>query len=175
MLSAMGPATNRDRILDELRLTSRPLNDDELARRTAISPRQTVNQICRALEQAGVFGRYPGPDGKIVNELLAEASAKATDAGQVAHGPAGGSEMIIQQESEEALPPGSSREQREAERMMLDLLGRRLGLQLEPATIVTTSGARIEVDGTDADQSVLVECWAHQGSPKISSAPQGPG
>jgi hypothetical protein len=63
-------------------------------------------------------------------------------------------------------PPGDSREQRDAERVMLDLLGKQLDVVLEPARLTVPSGARVEVDGADAGQTVLVECWAHQGPPK---------
>jgi hypothetical protein len=42
------------------------------------------------------------------------------------------------------MPPGNSREQRDAERVMLDLLGRHIGLELEPATITIPSGVRVE-------------------------------
>ncbi len=51
---------------------------------------------------------------------------------------------------------------------MLDLLGKTLGLELEPAGIRVPSGAHVEVDGADSARSVLVECWAHQGSPKAA-------
>ena len=64
------------------------------------------------------------------------------------------------------LPPGSSREQRDAERVMLDLLSQQLGSVPNPARLTVPSGERVEVDGADADLSVLVECWAHQGPPK---------
>jgi hypothetical protein len=63
-------------------------------------------------------------------------------------------------------PPGSSHEQRAAERVMLDLLGRRLGVDLEPGVLTVPSGARVELDGTDPARSLLVECWAHIGPPK---------
>jgi hypothetical protein len=49
---------------------------------------------------------------------------------------------------------------------MLDLLGQQLGRNLNPARLAVPSGERVEVDGADADQSILVECWAHQGPPK---------
>lgn len=49
---------------------------------------------------------------------------------------------------------------------MLDLLGQLMAIQLEPATITLASGARVEIDGANAKHTVLVECWAHQGSPK---------
>jgi hypothetical protein len=35
-----------------------------------------------------------------------------------------------------------------------------------PRRLAVPSGERVEVDGADADRSVLVECWAHQGPPK---------
>jgi hypothetical protein len=68
--------------------------------------------------------------------------------------------------AEHHLPPGSSPEQRDAERVMLDLLGGELALVLDPARIAVASGARVEVDGCDTGRTVLVECWAHQGPPK---------
>lgn len=49
---------------------------------------------------------------------------------------------------------------------MLDLLGDRLGLRLDPARITVPSGARVEIDGADGIRTVLVECWAHQGAAK---------
>ena len=49
---------------------------------------------------------------------------------------------------------------------MLDLLGVRLGLELNPDTITVPSGERVVVDGADESRTVLAECWAHQGSPK---------
>jgi hypothetical protein len=64
------------------------------------------------------------------------------------------------------LPPCSSREQRDAERVMPDLLSQQLGRKLNPAKLAVPSGERVEVDGADADRSILAECWAHQGPPK---------
>ena len=66
----MQPDSHRDRIIEAMRINSRPLDDDQLADRTGFSPRQSVNQICRELERAGMVRRRPGPDGKIVNEWL---------------------------------------------------------------------------------------------------------
>jgi hypothetical protein len=42
-------------------------DDDEIARALGISPRQTVNLICRELAERGLIERAPGPRGKIVN------------------------------------------------------------------------------------------------------------
>lgn len=50
-------------------LSGEPLDDDELVRRTGISPRQAVNQVCRALERAGTLRRSVGEHGKLVNIL----------------------------------------------------------------------------------------------------------
>ena len=49
---------------------------------------------------------------------------------------------------------------------MLDLLSQQLSRELNPATLTAPSGERVEVDGADADRSILAECWAHQGPPK---------
>ncbi|WP_327039673.1 hypothetical protein [Micromonospora maris] len=162
----MTAASNRDRVLEALRLSSRPLDDDQLSQRTGVRPRQQVNQICRALHLAGTIRRHEGPDGKIVNELAERTSAVLTneDPRTPHSGPL--SPAAVVRRLEEHLPPGHSAEQRHAERVMLDLLGRDLALTLEPATIAVQSGVRVEVDGCDSGRTVLVECWAHQGPPK---------
>ncbi len=49
---------------------------------------------------------------------------------------------------------------------MLAALGKRLGVALAPRRIFHPSGARVEVDGADDGLTILVECWAHQGSAK---------
>jgi hypothetical protein len=64
-----GRGTNQDRVLETLRLSARPLDDDEIATRVGIQPRQQVNQICRRLQAEGRIDRRPGPSGKIVNSL----------------------------------------------------------------------------------------------------------
>jgi hypothetical protein len=45
------------------------LDDDELSRRSGVTPRQQVNLICRRLEQRGILERVAGTRGKIVNRL----------------------------------------------------------------------------------------------------------
>jgi len=168
ILADMQPGSHRDRISEAIRLSSRPLDDDQLADRTGISPRQRVNQICRELERAGMVLRRSGSDGKIVNEWLghqdpqSDSVLTAGDAEVSPHGVL--ADSAVQPDHE--LPPGSSHEQRDAERVMLDLLGQQLGRELNPAKLAVPSGERVEVDGADADRSVLVECWAHQGPPK---------
>jgi hypothetical protein len=161
--------SHRERVMAAIRASPRPLDDDQLAVQAGISPRQRVNHVCRELRDAGTIRRRIGPAGKIVNEWpggreqepghtalpegAAAASAAAVDRGQAAL-PA------------RELPAGSSREQRDAERVMLDLLARQLGQELGPARITIPSGEHVEVDGADTARSVLVECWAHQGPPK---------
>jgi hypothetical protein len=125
-----------------------------------------VNQICRALEQAGMVRRISGPDGKIVNEWPGtrepDGGSRATDAtrgtGALSHG--------APSPAARAVPDGDSGEQRDAERVMLDLVGARMGRELNPDRITVPSGERVEVDGADAGRTVLAECWAHQGPPK---------
>jgi hypothetical protein len=165
----MQPGSHRDRVREAIRISSRPLDDDQLADRTGISPRQRVNQICRELERAGMVRRRSGPNGKIVNEWLgpqdpqSDSVLTAADA-DVAQTCVLADGSAVQPDHE--LPAASSREQRDAERVMLDLLGQQLGRELNPAKLAVPSGERVEVDGADVDRSVLVECWAHQGPPK---------
>ena len=126
-------------------------------------PRQQVNQICRVLESEGLIRRYEGRDLKIVSEIV------DPDGGLVGGLPDEGEEVtVVTSVVDGDLPPGHSGEQRAAERVMLEVLGIQLGFVLEPARIVIPSGARVEVDGADASRSVLVECWAHQGPPKVA-------
>lgn len=148
------------RILDDLRRAGRPLDDDELARRLGISPRQTINQAARRLERAGRLRRYTGHDGKIVNDLELSNSSPPGHGGSraVAVVDSGSPEQLV----------GNTREQREAEGVMLRLLGERLGLTLRPRRISLPDGIRVELDGADEELSVLVEAWAHQGPPKVA-------
>jgi hypothetical protein len=164
----MSTDSHRERIAATIRISSRPLDDDQVAARTGISPRQTVNQICRSLERAGMVRPRPGSDGKVVNEWLGDrdqgpgsiprpASAAVSGKGAPADPSA---------TADGAVPAGDSAEQRGAERVMLDLLGAQLGLELNPDSITVPSGERVQVDGADASRTVLAECWAHQGPPK---------
>jgi hypothetical protein len=66
---------------------------------------------------------------------------------------------------------GDSAVQRRAEGLMLDLLQAQLGCHLErPWRRSIAGGGRLEVDGgtDDPDNPLLVEVWAHQGSPKAA-------
>lgn len=158
----MTEATVARRVLEELRRCDSALDDDELAGRLGISPRQTINQACRRLEQVGRLYRYLGPSGKIVNALRPPNLPMTPPSGVCADAPP----LVIADEVES--PSGDSREQRDAERTMLDLLGTRLGLALEPRRFLLADGVRIEVDGADENLSILVEAWAHHGPPKAA-------
>jgi len=136
--------THRERIVAAVRASSQPLDDDQLADQTGISPRQTVNQICRALRDAEMVRRQVGPSGKIVNEWLGDRSER------VAHVPEGRSAAVASAGAlggdpaglyDLEIPAGSSREQLDAERVMLDLLGDQLGQELHPARITIPSGS----------------------------------
>jgi hypothetical protein len=168
MLCVMSES-HRALLLRVISTSDHPLNDDELSDRTGIRPRQTVNQVLRKLEHEGRVRRTPGPQGKLVtllrNDDPATVDSFTAAAAPVPSGPRDAAHAVEQADGH-ALPPGSSREQRDAERVMLDLLGQRIGRRLEPVRIALQSGARVEVDGADETRSVLVECWAHQGPPK---------
>ncbi|WP_344179692.1 hypothetical protein [Kribbella lupini] len=79
-------------------------------------------------------------------------------------------EPVALETGEVQLPvlPGSSGEQRRAEGVMLAELSALLGVQLSPGRVQHPSGPRVELDGVSPDQSVLVECWAHQGPAKVA-------
>lgn len=148
---SMRGLTIAERVVQELLRTRTPLDDDELARRLDVQPRQTINQVCRRLEQSRRLRRYVGPAGKIVNELPGEG---------------GTSTPIVRQETRPAPTAGDSAVQRHAESVMLGLLGVRLGCALNPRRFLLEDGSRVEVDGADENLTVLVEAWAHQGPPK---------
>jgi hypothetical protein len=73
----MASLTIAARVLEELRRSGRPLDDDELARRLSVRPRQTINQVCRRLERSGHLRRYTGPEGKIVNDIRPSSAAQS--------------------------------------------------------------------------------------------------
>lgn len=112
-----------------------------------------------------------GPDGKIVNRLREGHAADplsstlgAPSAQVAALRPVGQHTADVH----DSLPAGDSSEQRLAERAMLDALGERLCLSLQPRRITRAGNTRVEVDGADDALTVLVECWAHQGPAKAA-------
>ncbi|MFI7280125.1 hypothetical protein ACIBOV_07650 [Micromonospora chersina] len=145
--------TIAERIIQELLRTTLPLDDDELARRLEIQPRQTINQACRRLEQSRQVRRYIGPSGKIVNELVGGSLPAGT---------------VVEHAVLPEPAAGDSATQRRAEGVMLSLLGERLGKTLRPRRFALPDGVRVEVDGADEDLTLLVEAWAHQGPPKAA-------
>lgn len=163
------PSGNRDLILRALRISGGDLDDDELSRLTGVQPRQAVSQLCRRLDAEGVLERIQSPGGKVVNRLVrieqpVEPADEVDEDTLSIPAPYGVEE--VRPAPATARPPGSSAEQRGAERVMLDLLGRELGLTLAPTVIRLATGEKVEVDGADEGHTVLVECWAHQGPPK---------
>ena len=56
-----------------------------------------------------------------------------------------------------------SLEQRTAEPLILAGLSKLVGVELAPRSLRLDGGARVDVDGAAADESVLVEIFAHQG------------
>jgi DprA/Smf-like nucleotide binding protein involved in DNA uptake len=160
--------TNRERVLEALMSSLEPLDDDQIARRAGISPRQTVNRLCRELEDAGVIRRVPGRSGKTVNQIIGDRQQGRW----VGPTPRAGRDDLADADASAAMPVdqigGDSREQREAEALMLSALGERLGLSLAPRRLLHPSGARVEIDGADENLTVLAECWAHQGTAKVA-------
>lgn len=150
-------STISERILETLRDTAQPWDDDELAEALGVAQRQTVNQICRRLAADGRLHRYIGAGGKLVNSLSEPPSAGT--AATPASGP-------TTSELASTTPPGSSAEQRAAEALMIAYVADELGVELAPQRITTPTGARVEIDGVDDARTVLVEAWAHQGPPK---------
>jgi hypothetical protein len=143
--------TNPERVRRALSASEHPLDDDELSAATGISPRNQVNQICNRLARDGRIVREPGVNGKLVNRLVEVAE-------QV-------SQALTAIPAAPPVSAGSSLEQRAAEVVMLKVLSKQLGVTLSPRRL-RYAGARVEVDGADADATVLVECWAHQGPAK---------
>jgi hypothetical protein len=63
---------------------------------------------------------------------------------------------------------GDSAEQRNAETVMLELLGQELRIHFDKHRHKTEHGATTEIDGVCPDPPTLVEAWAHQGAPKAA-------
>jgi hypothetical protein len=63
---------------------------------------------------------------------------------------------------------GDSLEQRDAEKVAIQLLGEKLGVVLTPRRLPLPDGGRIELDGVSDQPPILVEVWAHQGPPKAA-------
>jgi hypothetical protein len=62
--------------------------------------------------------------------------------------------------------PGDSKEQRDAEEMLLCQLHNQLGFKLTKRCIPLPDGGRLEIDGVSDSPRAFCEAWAHQGSPK---------
>src|SRR3982751_4500386 len=134
-------STVQTRILETLARSSRPLDDDELASRLDVQPRQTINQACRALAAAGRLNRYVGLGGKIVNDVRRSDASAGVEGAPIAA-------PIPEPKA------GDSAEQRGAESIMLAELSRRLGVVLSPRRFTFPDGTRAEVDGADPEARV---------------------
>ncbi|MGD0862935.1 MAG: hypothetical protein ABSA21_09250 [Candidatus Limnocylindrales bacterium] len=58
---------------------------------------------------------------------------------------------------------GDSSVQREAEHVIIETLGRELGVTFTQATSRVVGGAVLKFDGVCEEPPILVEAWAHQG------------
>lgn len=67
---------------------------------------------------------------------------------------------------EETLHPSHSKEQQEAERLLVSLLGEQLGVSLEKKRFIFGDRGWLEIDGVCNDPPIFCEAWAHQGPPK---------
>ena len=132
-----------ERIVHALQASGRPLSDAELRAAIGATSHQQVNQACRKLVARGILTRSKGFEGTIANTLAIESSTVL-------------------------LHPAASSEQQRAEVEMLTVLSTQLGVKLRPRHLRSPSGAMIKVDGVAVDGSVLVECWAHQGTAKVA-------
>ena len=72
----------------------------------------------------------------------------------------------VTEETLAEVPAGNSDVQRYAETVALSVLAEQYGFNLKPERINLPGGARVEIDGVSHDPPVLVEVWAHQGTPK---------
>lgn len=63
-------------------------------------------------------------------------------------------------------PAGDSTEQRDAEAVMLELLGQQLGMTLRKERFPLPDAGWLEVDGVSHDPPALCEVWAHIGPAK---------
>jgi len=162
----MPAATASDRILDVLRRSARPLDDDQVSERAGINSWQQVNRICRALERYGRIRRIVGPDQRIVNEFVAPAmgggaigSTEPAAVGFVLGSP----EPTVLVADLPGMVPLAARPP--AGRGMLELLGEELGVTLAPVTITAEPGIPVEIDGADPGRTVLAVCSSHRGIP----------
>jgi hypothetical protein len=60
--------------------------------------------------------------------------------------------------------PSDSQAQRDAEVAIIAALSAQLGEPLAKTSVATGNGRRVELDGSTADLSVLVEAYAHEGA-----------
>jgi hypothetical protein len=149
------------------------LDDDELSRRSGITPRQQVNIICRRLEQRGILERFTGTRGKIVNRLAdihrteqalagvvaARSGAQAVAARPMASSLSSGPTVCIRSEADDTLViiPCSGRKR--AGSQPYDKGGTLMG-ELPDALARRLAAARVAVaNASHLDESVLMPAW----------------
>src|ERR1700736_6497781 len=92
-------ATLEERIIGVLKGAG-PLDDDEIAARLGIR-RQSVNAVCRRMEQKGLVSRPIGRAGKIINGIAGDPALIQTYSGQ--DGPKVAGELLTEDEVKRAL------------------------------------------------------------------------
>jgi hypothetical protein len=65
-----------------------------------------------------------------------------------------------------AMPPGDSREQREAEAYMIEALSKSLDITLKPGHVKLPEGGWLQVDGLNEEAGVFCEAFAHHNALK---------
>ncbi len=68
--------------------------------------------------------------------------------------------------NDEGLNAGDSTEQREAEKLLVAGLAKRLGMEFSKKQFALPGGEWLEIDGVCESPPILCEAWAHQGPPK---------
>lgn len=146
---------NRDRVLELLRASERPLTDSEIRRRTGIEPHQQVNQICRSLAAAGLIDRRQGPEGRLVNSVASAAGGFEGIADDARASTASASGELPELELERALIviPCSGRKRRGGtegaqETSVIDWLPEELGEELLEARRRNASTSRLDESRT---------------------------
>lgn len=161
--------TNADRILETLRSSAEPLDDDELSRRCGIYPRQQVNQICRRLAAQGTLTRLTGQHGKMVNALADRAGPGAPVAPK--------SEILLLEERSLAPPTPRTFSRREwGEAAVQAAIVSHLeatGWEILRAANTSSKEHGVDIEATRGAESLLVEVKGWPGTTYSSGAKAG--
>ena len=146
------------------------LDDDEIAGRLRISPRQTVNQVCRRLADSGVLSRAEGSGGKIINTLCGGApggdldghflveprSRAAKPASPGAEAPSGSSLVPQELAATLVVVPCSGRKAGDANAERPDRIASHLPVALSEELL---QARRAVAERIVIDESALVPAW----------------